>query len=89
MADLLTPEATFLIGLAILMTFATFMLVRNYRFEVEQSRRSLRKSISSLEEEVAGLKQDVHKFAVENQKKVDHEYVDRRINGLINLIKGR
>ncbi|MFH1780069.1 MAG: hypothetical protein ABH803_02910 [Candidatus Micrarchaeota archaeon] len=89
MSDFLTPEATALIGVAAVLTVITLITVRNANTETNLIRRKLRNQISDLEQEIVVVQSDILKIKKETEKKIDAEYMNRRVEGLINLIKGK
>ncbi len=65
------------------------LLANTHRFQRQISRdaRQLEGLLSSLEQQSITLKADVQRLQRSLDAKTDHQYLDKRIDGLVQLIK--
>ncbi|MBI4360421.1 hypothetical protein HY572_01465 [Candidatus Micrarchaeota archaeon] len=65
------------------------LLQNTHRFQKQLSNdaKQLEGLLSSLEQQSLALKSDVQRMRAELDSKTDHAYLDKRIDGLVQLIK--
>lgn len=60
---------------------------RRFQKQLSKDAQQLEGLLSSLEQQSLALKSDVQRMRTELDAKTDHAYLDKRIDGLVQLIK--
>ncbi|MDP2717141.1 MAG: hypothetical protein Q8P02_00190 [Candidatus Micrarchaeota archaeon] len=65
------------------------LLANTHRFQrkLDKDARQLEGILSSLEQQALSLRSDVQRLQRNLDAKTDHQYLDKRIDGLVQLIK--
>jgi uncharacterized protein YoxC len=81
-------------GISVLILGVSFgvvvlLLINTHRFQRQlgSDARQLEGMLSSLEQQAVNIKADVQRLQRKLDAKTDHQYLDKRIDGLVQLIK--
>ena len=78
-----------LLGLSLLAAFLFARTLYKYRKESKKMHKKLQDKASSLEFQAQSLKSDFRELSDSSRNKVDLDYLNRRIDALINLLNSK
>ncbi len=79
----------FLAGVSVLATFLFARTVYKFRREHRHAHKRIQEKASDLEFQAQSLKSDFRELHEANGSKVDLEYLNKRIDALINLLNAK
>lgn len=74
-------------AISLLIVIMLVQSTRRFEDDLKKNVREMEKKAQDIEESVLSAKSDVEKLRKETGEKIDYTYLDKRIDGLIGLIK--